>query len=157
MEMQEVCYTQEAALKKAIEMEMKSFESYKQAYLKAEDRRAKDLLRDLALEELRHKYALEKAFFEETVVLHDSGLKEGPSMNLAVLLEEKPLDKNATNQDVMIYAIHDEKRAVDFYKSMAGQCSGAPMAEMFQRLRKDEENHLSRLEEFYESVYMREM
>lgn len=157
METEEVCYTREVAIEKAIELEMKSFEVYKEAYKKARDRRAKDLLKDLALDELRHKYTLEKAFFEETVLLHDAGYKAGPSMNLSLLLEEKPLDETARDQDVMIYAIHDEKRAVDYYKKMAEQCGGAPMEEMFQRLYQDEESHLARLEELYESLYMQEM
>jgi bacterioferritin (cytochrome b1) len=61
------------------------------------------------------------------------------------------------DQDVMIHAIHDEKRAVDFYKKLAVQCGGAPMEEMFKRLYQDEEAHLVRLEEMYESIYMKDM
>jgi rubrerythrin len=157
MEREAVCYTREVALEKAIEMEAKGFEAYKEGYLKAEDPRAKDLLRDLALDELRHKYTLEKAFFEETVALHEAGYREGPSMNLALLLEEKPLDEAATGQDVMIYAIHEEKRAVEFYKNLAAQCGAAPMEQMYKRLYEDEEAHLARLEALYESIYMQEM
>lgn len=157
MERQDVCYLREVALEKAIEMEMKSFEVYKRIYLMIQDRRAKDLLRDLALDELRHKYTLERAFFEETVHLHESDIKQGPSMNLSLILEDKPLNANSTDQDVMIYAIHDEKRSVDFYKAMAQQCGNAPMEEMFTRLFQDEEAHLSRLEELYENLYMQEM
>ena len=78
-------------------------------------------------------------------------------MNLSMLLEEKPLTEKATDQEVMIYAIHEEKRAVDFYRAMAQQCGQAPMEEIFTRLYQDEENHLSRLEELYESIYMRDM
>ena len=157
MQGEEVCYTREAALEKAIEMEQNSFKIYKQAYLKAKDRRSKDLLRDFALDELKHKYTLEKAFFEEIVLLHDTGVREGPTMNFHLLLEEKPLERDASVQDVIIYAIHEEKRAVDFYKSMATQCGGAPMEEMFKRLYQDEENHLAKLEVFYENAYMQEM
>ena len=46
---------------------------------------------------------------------------------------------------------------MDFYKNMAEQCGGAPMGEMFKRLYADEEGHLARLEELYESRYMKEM
>jgi rubrerythrin len=155
MENEEVCYTREVALEKAIEMEMKSFQTYKEAYLKISEPRVKGLVKDLALEELEHKYILEKAYFEETAALHEEGMKEGPSMKLSLLLKEKPLEDDADDQDVMIHAIHDEKRAVDFYKKMAEQCSGAPMEEMFKRLYQDEEAHLVRLEEVYESIYMR--
>jgi rubrerythrin len=155
--MEEVCYTREAALERAIGMEAASFEVYKKTYLRAKDRVAKDLLRDLALDELRHKYTLEKAFFEETVLLHDSGTKAGPSMKFSLLFQEKPLNPNATVQEVMIYSIHEEKRAVDFYRNSADQCGAAPMAGMYRKLAEDEEGHLARLEELYEKVYLRDM
>lgn len=157
MAREDVCYTREVALEKAIEMETKGFEAYKEAYLKARDPRAKDLIRDLALDELRHKYTLEKAFFEETTQLHDAGYAQGPTMNLSLLLSERTLDPNASEQDVMIYAIHEEKRAVDYYKNMAEQCGGAPLEDMFKKLYQDEEGHLARLEELYESLYMPDM
>jgi len=118
---------------------------------------AKDLLRDLALDELKHKYTLEKAFFEEIVMLHDSGSEVGPTMNLSLLLADRPLSPKATLQDVWIHAIHEEKRAVDFYKGMAEQCGGDPMEEIFIRLHQDEEGHLARLEEAYEKYFMQEM
>ncbi|MCK5196263.1 MAG: ferritin family protein [Desulfobulbaceae bacterium] len=156
MENEEVCYTREVALEKAIEMEMKSFQTYKETYLKIREPRVKDLVKDLALEELAHKYILEKAYFEETVALHQEGMNEGPSMKLSLLLKEKPLEDDADDQDVMIHAIHDEKRAVDFYKKMAEQCAGAPMEEMFEKLTEEEENHLARLEKMYENVYMKD-
>jgi rubrerythrin len=155
--MEEVCYTKEAALERAIETEAGSFKVYRDAYLSSKDRVAKDLLKDLALDELRHKYILEKAFFEETVLLHDSGQKSGPSMKFSLLFEEKPLSPKATPQEVMIHAIHEEKRAVDFYRNMAEQCGAAPMSEMYRKLAQDEETHLARLEEHYETIYMKDM
>jgi rubrerythrin len=155
--MEDVCYTREAALEKAIETEANGFKVYRDAYLTSKDRLAKDLLRDLALDELRHKYILEKAFFEETVLLHDAGVKSGPSMKFSLLFEEKTLSPSATAQEVMIYAIHEEKRAVDFYRNMAEQCGAAPMSEMYRKLAQDEEGHLARLEEHYETIYMKDM
>jgi rubrerythrin len=155
--MEDFCFTREAALEKAIETEAASFKEYRDTYLKAKDRLAKDLLRDLALDELRHKYVLEKAFFEETVLLHDSGAKSGPSMKFSLLFEEKPLSPNATVQEVVIHAIHEEKRAVDFYRNMAEQCGAAPMSEMYRKLAQDEEGHLARLEDLYEKIYLTDM
>jgi rubrerythrin len=155
--MEEVCYTREAALERAIETEAESFKVYRDTYLKAKDRLAKDLLRDLALDELRHKYILEKAFFEETVLLHDSGARSGPSMKFSLLFQEKPLSPNSTVQEVTLYAIHEEKRAVDFYRNMAEQCGAAPMSEMYRKLAQDEEGHLARLEELYEKIYLKDM
>ena len=154
MEYEEVCYTREAALENAIEMEMKSFQTYKEAYLKILDPRIKELVKKLAVEELDHKHILEKAYFEETVILHQEGLEETPSMQLSVMLQEKPLGEDADDQEVMTHAIHDKKRLVDFYQNMMTQCAGAPMEDMFKKLAKEEKNHLARLEELYEDVYM---
>jgi rubrerythrin len=155
--MEEVCYTREAALERAVEMETKSFENYKNAYLRTNNIVARDLLKDLALDELKHKYTLEKAFFEETVFLHASGLPHGPDMKFTLLFEDRPLDRNSTEQDVFLHAIHEEKRALDFYSRMAEQCGGAPMEEMFKRLARDEEGHLFRLQDLYENLYLKEM
>jgi rubrerythrin len=154
---EEVCYTREGAIQKAIEIEQNSFNIYRKAYELVDDRRAQQLVKELALDELEHKYTLEKAFFEEEVALHDAGMEEGPSMELTLMLQAKPLEEAKTAQDVMIHAIHDEKRTVDFYGKMAKQCVGAPMESLFQRLQQDEYKHLARLEELYESIYMPDM
>ena len=155
--MEEVCYTREAALEMAVGMESKGFEDYKKAYRIARNALAKDMLKDLALDELKHKYTLEKAFFQETVSLHDSGSIQGPEMRLTLLFEDRELREGSTEQDVLLHAIHEEKRSADFYGKMAAQCKGAPMGAMFKRLAKDEQVHLSRLEDLYERIYMKEM
>lgn len=153
-EMEEVCYTREAGLAKALEMATKSFESYKEAYPRLKNRSARKLIKEIALEALEHKYTLEKAFFEETVALQETGYDPGPSLQLTVMLEDRQLEDNATDQDIMIYAIHDKKRLVDFFKKMADQCGGAPMEGMFRRLSQEAEEHLHKLENLYETVYM---
>jgi rubrerythrin len=157
MEDSAVCYTKDAALKMAVELEHSSFETYLKAYKLSHDLRVKTILKELALEELEHKHMLEKAFFEEAVALHDVGNEAIPSMRLTSFLTAKPLNENSTPQDVMIYALHEEKRSVDFYAQMANQCTGAPMAPLFKRLHQDESGHLARLEELYEKIYMAEM
>ena len=48
-EFEEVCYTREGAIEKAIEMEKESFDIYRKAYEMVEDKRAKELVRELAL------------------------------------------------------------------------------------------------------------
>ncbi len=155
--MEAVCYTLEGALEKAIEQEQHSFEVYRQALRIAKDPQARTVLKDMALEELEHKHILEKALIGEIVALHEKGESTGPTMNLTYFLAEKPLDLDSSPQDVMVFAIHDEKRSVDFYKEMATQCGGAPMEELFSKLQKEETIHLARLEETYEKLYMSQM
>lgn len=155
--MEAVCYTLEGALEKAIEQERHSFEIYRQAIRIVKDSQARTLLKELALEELEHKHTLQKALVTETVALHEKGESTGPTMNLTYFLQEKPMDENSSPQDVMVYAIHDEKRSVDFYDQMATQCGGAPMEALFSKLRQEETIHLTRLEETYEKLYMTQM
>ena len=155
--METVCHTLEGALEKAIEGEQHSFDVYRQALKKVKDPNARGVLKDLALEELEHCHTLEKALLGDTVLLHEKGESTGPSMNLTSFLKEKKLNENSSAQDVMIYAIHDEKRSVDFYQQLATQCQGAPMADLFLKLKQQEMIHLTRLEESYEKLYMSQM
>ena len=155
--METVCYTLEGALEKAIEQEQKSFEIYRRVLKIVKNQSARKLLKELALEELEHKHALEKALVGETVGLHEEEEKAGPSMNLTLIVQERPLDENASPQDALAFAMHDEKHSVNFYQQMTTQCSGAPMEEVFSRFQKDEMKHLARLEETYENLFMSQM
>jgi len=155
--MEAVCYTLEGALEKAIEQEQMSFEIYRRALKLVKNQSARKLLKELAEEELEHKHALERALAGGAVVLHGEEEKAGPSMNLTLFVQERPLDENASPQDALAFAMHDEKRSVDFYQQMATQCSGAPMEEVFSRFQKDEMKHLARLEETYEKLFMSQM
>ena len=155
--MEPVCDTIEGALEKAIEQEQQSIRMYLDALTKLKDPRAREVLKDLVKEELEHKHILEKALIGEAITLHERRESTGPSMNLAYFLREKALAPDASAQDVMIYAIHDEKRSAEFYKQMASQCSGAPMEEVFKRIHQQEMIHLARLEESYEEIYMSQM
>ncbi len=155
--MEAVCYTLEGALEKAIEQERKSFEIYQRALKIVKNPSARKLLKELAEEELEHKHALERALAGGAVVLHGEEEKAGPTMNLTLFVQEKPLDENASPQDALAFAMHDEKRSVDFYQQMSTQCSGAPMEEIFSRFHREETKHLARLEETYEKLFMSQM
>lgn len=155
--MEAVCYTLEGALDRAIEHEQHSFDVYRKALTIVKDPQARRVLEELAEEELEHRHTLEKALIGEIVALHEEGESTGPTMNLSYFLQEKPLDENSSPQDVMVYAIHDEKRSVDFYEQMATQCAGAPMQELFSKLHQEEMVHLAKLEETYEKLYLSQM
>lgn len=155
--MEPVCYTLEGALEKAIEEEKQNLKFYREALKKVEDPHARAILKDLANDELEHSHALERALLGEAIVNLDTGKPAGPSMELTYFLEKKTLSENSTAQDVMIYAIHEEKRSVDFYRQMANHCKGAPMGELFSKLHQQEMSHLTKLEETYEKLYMAQM
>lgn len=151
-----VCYTYEAALEKAIEMEEEGFRNYLHAISVVTDRQAKAILREAAIEELNHKQRLEMALLDG----HDRNVadlqKEIPSMNLNYVFEQKEIAPDADARTALAHAIYLEKAAVDFYKRLMAGCEGAPMAVLFQRLLADETRHLSTLEDFYERYFLTE-
>ena len=151
-----VCYTYEAALEKAIEMEEEGFRNYLHAIDVVKDRQAKAILREAALEELNHKQSLEIALLDG----HDkdsSGLqKEIPTMNLNSVFEQKEIAPDADARTALAHAIFLEKSAVDFYKRLMAGCEGAPMAGLFEKLLADETRHLTSLEDFYERYFLTE-
>ena len=151
-----VCYTYEAALEKAIEMEEEGFRNYLQAIRIVKDRAAKMILRDAAADELDHKQKLEMALLDGHNSSTTEMVKEVPTMNLDYVLEQKELSPNADGRQALAYGIHLEKGAIDFYQRLMKGCEGAPMAPLFQRLLADETRHLKTLEDLYERHFMTE-
>ncbi len=90
-----VCYTYEAALEKAIEMEEEGFRNYLHAISVVTDRQAKAILREAAIEELEHKQRLEMALLDG----HDTNAaelqREIPTMNLNYVFEQKEIAADA--------------------------------------------------------------
>lgn len=151
-----VCHTYEAALEMAIDMENESFRHYLRGLLTVRDKAARSLLREMALDELEHKYTLEKALVEGSIEGGHTLEKPVPTMNLDYVLSKKELEPDSGAQDVLAYAIHLEKNALDFYRRMAQGCAGAPMASLFERIGNDESRHLQKLEDMYEQHFLSE-
>lgn len=151
----EVCYTIEAALELAVQMENEGFRNYLQALRRVKNKAAQEILRDAALDELQHKLELERALvlgqFDGT------GLeKPVPTMNLDYTLKKTELSPDSDNREALAYAIHLEKEALDFYRRMANGCAGAPMASLFVKIANDETRHLQQLEDLYEEHFLTE-
>ena len=151
----QVCYTYEGALEAAIEMEEKGFRNYLQALRTVQQKGAKEILRENALDELNHKHQLEKALIEGQ--MDEVGLQQQIStMNLGTIFPKKELSPDSGVREALLYAIHLEKEAVEFYGKVSDVCAGAPMAALFARLKSEESSHLQRLEDMYEEHFMTE-
>lgn len=156
MENDQVCYTFDAALEKAITMEEEGFRNYLAAIRQVTDKGAKELLRENALDELEHKHQLEKALLDGRM---DGGAaldQQIPTMHLDYLLKKEELGPKSGVREALIYAIHLEKGAVDFYSKVSGGCAGAPMGKLFAQLHQEESRHLQALEDLYERHFMTE-
>ena len=152
----QVCYTFDAAVEMAIEMENEGFRNYLSAIRRVTNKGARELLRDNALDELDHKHQLEKALLEGRMDGGDALDQPIPTMHLDYVFKKQELGPESGVREALVYAIHLEKGAVDFYGKVASGCSGAPMGQLFQQLLKEESRHLQALEDLYEQHFMTE-
>lgn len=152
----QVCYTFDAAVEKAIEMESNGFRNYLAAIRKVTNKGAREILRDNALDELEHKHQLEKALLEGRMEGGDALDQPVPTMHLDYIYKKEELSASSGVREAIIYAIHLEKEAVDFYGKVAIGCAGAPMGQLFAQLHKEESRHLQALEDMYEQHFMTE-
>ncbi|BCS52447.1 ferritin family protein [Geobacter sp. SVR] len=156
MEENQVCYTFDAAVEKAIEMEEEGFRNYLAAIRKVTNKGAREILRENALDELEHKHQLEKALLEGRMEGEAAFSQTIPTMHLDYTLKKQELGPESGVREALIYAIHLEKGAVDFYGKVANGCAGAPMGNLFGQLLKEESRHLQALEDLYERHFMTE-
>jgi rubrerythrin len=150
-----VCLTFDAALDKAIEMEETGFRNYLQAIRRVRNPHAREMLREVALEELEHKQRLEKALLDGALD-SEAAARPAPVMDLDRFFGKREIGPDADVREALAYAIHLEKEAVEFYRQIAEACSGAPMAGLFSALLADESRHLRDLEDLYEEHFLTE-
>ena len=152
----QVCYTFDAAVEMAIKMEEEGFRNYLAAIRQLTNKGAKELLRENALDELNHKHQLEKALLDGRMDGGEAMDQPIPSMHLDYFLKKQELGPNSGVREALIYAIHLEKEAAEFYSRVATGCEGAPMGALFKKLHADESRHLQSLEDLYEQHFMTE-
>ena len=152
----QVCYTFDAAVEKAIEMENEGFRNYLAAIRQVTNKGAREILRENALDELNHKHQLEKALLDGRMDGGEALDQPVPTMHLDYVFKKQELGPNSGVREAILYAMHLEKGAVDFYGTVASGCEGAPMGALFQQLLKEETKHLQALEDLYEEHFMTE-
>jgi len=152
---EQVCYTFEAALEMAVQMENDGFRHYLDALRRVKNKAAREVLKDAALDELEHKHQLERALVEGHVEGHTLD-RPVSTMNLDYILETREIGPDADSRQALAYAIHLEKGSLDFYRRMSKGCEGAPMAALFERIANDESRHLQALEDLYEEHFLTE-
>lgn len=151
----QACYTFEAALEMAVQMENEGFRSFLEGIRLVKNSAARQVLRDAALEKLEHRLQLERALVAGHIDGHVLE-KAVPTMNLDYFLEKKELTRDADAREALAFAIHLKKGTLDFYRRMAQGCAGAPMASLFEQIANDETGHLQELEDLYEEHFLTE-
>lgn len=157
-EQENVCLTFDAACDAAIEMETLIYQNFLKAIRLVRDKAARGILQDAASVRLEIKQKLEKAALQGRL---DSQEVTGavPTMDLAQSIrccDLRQITADVNNRKALAFAMQMSKDALDFYRKMATQCSGAPMADLFKTLGDDQTRHLQELEDTYEKHFLTE-
>ena len=153
--MSEKIKTVKAALAVAIKKEMEAFSLYLSTSKRIASSGTKKMLEELAEQEKGHQKILEKVVQENK---YDGLGADIPktSFGIADFLLASDLKKNATPQEVMIFAMKEEEKAFHFYKDLKEQFSGTELANLFHRLAEEEKGHKIKLEKEYEQHFLKE-
>jgi rubrerythrin len=145
-------------LRDAIQGEIESYELYTNAADLVDTPHIKDLLGELAQEELGHKAALER------MLANPAGLRAQVKALQAKPIEDykiadhlvaAPLGPDSTFQDVCIFAAKKEQQSHDLYRNLAEQASGEAR-DLLEAMAKDEMRHKNLVEGWYEEVVYQE-
>ena len=143
------------ALQIAIEAEISAYNLYQETAEKVANAATKAMLIELANMELGHRKLLENIVTKgEYTQLSDDVPRE--SQGISDFLVTSELQKNATPQDVMIFAMKEEEKAFNFYNDMKNNFLGTELENVFSKLAAEEQGHKKRLEDEYEEHFLRE-
>lgn len=149
--------TIEGIIQRAIRFEEDAYDFYTGASEMVKLSHVKDMLNELAGEEVKHKEKLENLLAGDTeqIIAAKQG-KKIQDLKLADYLVAPPLDEDATIQDVLMNAMQREKNSYDFYNLMAGIAANEVAKGLFQLLAQEELGHKNKVEVLYDDIIYKE-
>jgi rubrerythrin len=153
--MAETTLTMEQALKVAIKAEIDAYNLYMKTKEKVVSSGTKAMLEELAQQEMGHRKILENVVEGGEFQKLGDKIPE-QSRGIAEFLTVSDLKKNASPQDVIIFAMGEEEKAFNFYSALKNHFVGTDLEELFDRLAAEERGHKIKLEDEYETHFMTE-
>jgi rubrerythrin len=136
----------------AIYKEVSSQALYLGAQKRTEDPGARELMRELAGEELKHAQLL-KDLREKGSVRSRWNRDEVPNLRISDYLTDVDTLEGAGLQDTLTFAIKREQQSIEFYSRMMSLLKGQQAKRLCERLVHYELKHKLRLETFYDSFF----
>jgi len=155
--MPEEYMTVEGIIQRAIRFEEDACNFYTGASEMVKLPHVKDMLNELAGEEVKHKEKLEDLLAGDTEqIVAAKQSQKIQDLKLAEYLVASPLDEDATIQDVLMTAMQREKNSHDFYDLMAVIASSEAAKGLFQFLAQEELGHKNKVEVLYDDIIYKE-
>ena len=152
-------WTVEKALRVGVTMETGAFNLYTEMSLKVKDPGYKQLLKELAGDEAKHKAYFENALKDPTKVMSEAkigDLKEVMDLHISDPLKSAPLGQDASYQDTLIFAAKSEQIAYDFYTALAGAYAAHPLGKVWSEFARMEQGHKLKIEKEYDEIVLRD-
>ena len=147
----------EGIIQRAIRFEENAYDFYTGASEMVKLPHVRDMLNELAGEEVKHKEKLEGLLAGDTEQIVAAKQRQKiQDLKLADYLVASPLDEGATIQDVLMTAMQREKNSHDFYNLMAGIAASESAKDLFQFLAQEELGHKNKVEVLYDDIIYKE-
>ncbi|MBC7234347.1 MAG: ferritin family protein [Chloroflexi bacterium] len=140
-------------LRTAIQREIDAYTLYSTTAQKVDNPQARDMLNDLAAQEVGHRTKLEGLLDGRVFrVLNRSQQKKVEDLKITDYLIEVPLDEDSSLQDVLIVAGKREDASHNLYASLAQIADDEQTRKLFEFLANEELGHKRRVETLYEQL-----
>jgi rubrerythrin len=148
----------EEILQDAIQGEIESYDMYTWAAGLVRAEHVKQMLHDLAQQEVGHRMILERMMANPAEISwRVRDVQQAPVQDYQIgdHLVIKPLGPNSTFQDVLIVASKKEQQAHELYQGLAARAEG-PARDLLLAIAKDELRHKNLVERWYEEAVYQE-
>lgn len=137
----------------AMEAEQRAIDFYKKLAANATNEEMKNIFKDFAAEEMKHKSRLldlkkTKLFEQNSVEVTDLRISD-------FVAKQKPYD-NMNYEEALVVAMHQEKAAFRLYTEMAKRTQNTELKNVFLELAQEEAKHKLRFEIEYDEFVLRE-
>ena len=129
-------------LENAIEMEEKAYNFYENAISKVEDPEPKQILRDLASQELKHRLKLEEVQREVSLGRFQVTENESAETIDTIAADWPEIGSEATSQEILEIALSKEQYAYSFYTILRDKSTIKTVKEIFDALALEEKKHV---------------
>ena len=151
-------WTIEKALQIGLTMEEGAIKLYTETAEKVKNPGSKQLLKELAEDEKKHKAYFQRALENPQMTVTIGGINaEIADLKVTDNLIETSLSPDSQYQDILIFAAKSEKTALDFYTALATKFKNHELGKMWDSFAQQELAHKLKIEKEYDDVILAEM
>jgi rubrerythrin len=152
--------TVEKALQIGVTLEEGAYNLYTDAQRKVKDPGSKQLLKELAADEAKHREYFINALKDPRKVMDPSNVADLKrtvvDLRVSDPLRQEPLNPDASYQDILIFAAKSEKLAYEFYSALANEFKVHPLGRTLATFAQMELGHKLRIEKEYDDVVLKD-